>query len=127
MYESFGLDIENDELFELIKDLPKTDILTAKLLLRDTYETTYGIFDHETSTHPWDLVLHREKEEVFKYSAYASFIKRYQALDVNSRFGISLSEFLEFDRASVNEIFRICLELASVENAAHESLKNQTK
>lgn len=114
---------DTTEIDKVLETLPKVDSITAQLLLREAYEITYGIFDHSTSEHPWDLVLNRKQETVGAYSALSRTLRAYRLKDVKGRFGLSITEFLDLPRETVNEIFQICDEVAEVESKAYSSVE----
>lgn len=110
---------------DTIKQLPKLDSITAQMVLREAYETIYEIFNHDYSQHPWDLVLHRQKEEVNQYDPMNKMIRRYRLKDVHGRYGLNLVEFLEFPRYMVKDIFKACDEIARVESRIYNDVEKK--
>lgn len=82
----------------------------AAIVLRDTYDLTYGIFDHEHDlSRPLALVGKHEREDTTEYGALYRVIYQFNTYEVNKNWGLNLSEFLELPR----EIGRLLLRISS--------------
>lgn len=83
------------------------DSLTAKLLLRESYETIYGIFDHErfSDQRPLALVAMHPKENASSHSRLYNTVQRFYNSDIYSATGLSLTDFLNLPREYVELLF----------------------
>lgn len=94
----------------LLQQLTKgLDSLTGQLLLRESYEDMYGIFDHTRfSKHrPLALVAMHPKENPTSHSRLYNTIQRFCNSDINATTGLSLKEFLDLPREYVDLLFRV--------------------
>lgn len=119
LYHSFGLALDDKEgpLEELIAKVGKIDSYTAQLLLRETYETMYRIFDHDnprlTKHRPFGIVAQHPKEDVTNYSLLYRTIYRYSQYDIYQQFGLNVDEFLELPHELTELLFKIAMEKAA--------------
>ncbi len=90
-----GVDIEQD-ILGLLKTLPRMDQTDAGILLRDLYETRFGIFNHigTSKKRPLASVALHDAEEINEnsllYEAMHSFAKR----EIKDIFNISFLDFI---------------------------------
>lgn len=99
---------------ELLKTAPKVDSISAQLLLREAYEISYLIFDHNRhDAHPWSLCLQQPQEDYTNYSPLYRTINSYRLRDIHSRFGLSVTEFLDLPR----EFVTLMVKIADIEMA----------
>ena len=86
----------------------KVDSISATLLLREAYEISYEINDHDRpDAHPWSLVEQTQKEDYSSYSPLYHLFYRYRIRDIQKRWGLSITELLELPREFVDLIFEI--------------------
>lgn len=85
------------------------DSISAKLILQETYETMYKIFDHEkfSAARPLALVAMQPKENTAEYSKLYRTVYRYQNHQIKDLFGLNLVEFLQLPRELVELMFEI--------------------
>jgi len=79
-----------------------------------TYETMYGIYDHDNDPdkNPLALVTLHPKEDVSEYSELYRTINRFAIHKIHEQFGVSLVEFLNLPRDYVQLLFRISTDTA---------------
>lgn len=94
----------------MLESARKIDSISAQILLREAYEISYDIVSDDEPYHPWSLVLERHKENYTDYGTLYRTIYSYRLRDVNKRFGLNLTEFLDLPREFVELVFMICQE-----------------
>lgn len=83
-------------------------------MIRDAYETQYGIFDHGgPDAGPLSLVEYRPKEDVSEYGTLYRTFYQYHLYEVQKEWGLSIAEFLELPREYCSLILRISSEKAA--------------
>ena len=118
-----------DELTELLKTAGVLCPSDVEILLRDRYETIYGIHDHsnEINERPLALVAMHWCEDASTDSALYERIKLFFGRYVHKHSGLSLAEFLELP----SDISRLVLEestkLQEKENTATTNIMNAMK
>lgn len=130
MQSRFGfknLDVRT-EVDDLLKNFIKVDSISANLLMREAYEISYGIYDHDRDdTHPWSLVLHSIKEDYSTYSPLYNAFYRYRLRNIEKRWGLSVTEFLELPREFVELIFEISKEEDLEEDRTYRDVKDSVE
>ena len=121
-HRQFGEYTVIDELIDEVGTIPNID---AKILLMESYETAYGIYDHENAdfNRPLALVALHPKETYWKESGLYRRLERYNLHEVNQHFGLSLTEFLALPRDYVEDIFDILRQKAERETPDLERQK----
>jgi len=100
-----------DNILEQGKQL---DNIAAQMVIRDAYETQFGIFDHGSpDAGPLALVEYRPQEDVSEYSALYRTFYQYHLYEVHKEWGLSLNEFLEMPREYCALMLRISSEKAA--------------
>lgn len=101
-HPTFGEEVGFDEVLEtLIEKVDRCIVSTdAQLLLRDRYETTHGIFNHDTpgiggGDHPLALVLHHWNEDTITNGVLRERVEQYLDNQIQKHFGLSIDEFLD--------------------------------
>lgn len=90
------------------------DNIPAQMVIRDAYETQYGIFDHGSpSAGPLALVEYRPKEDVTEYGALYRTFYQYHLYEVQKEWGLSVTDFLSLPREYCALILRISSEKAA--------------
>jgi hypothetical protein len=126
--EEFGYDEleQHTDIDELLETAAQIDSLSAQILLREAYETSYAIANHRsTSTHPWSLVLAREKENYNHYGTLYNAIHLFRLADVAKRFGYNLTEYLELPREIIEVIQHICQQEDRANDSTFDELKKR--
>lgn len=77
--------------------------------MREQYEQSYGIFDHELmgESRPMALVAAHPKEDVGEFSALYRAIWRFNHHGIHAKFGLSIDKFLELPHDIVEMIYQI--------------------
>lgn len=131
MYAKFGLDrIDSpgpvQQLLE--KVTVGIDSYSVQLILRESYETMYRIFNHdgvEAKARPLALVAMHPKEDSTSFSRLHRTIQRYDKQGIKDMFGLSLTEFLNLPRDYVELLFRLAVEKMQSENPAIDKMARQ--
>mgnify|MGYP000014629355 CR=1 FL=1 len=126
MFGRFGIKQirKRTKVDELLKSARKIDSISAQILLREAYEISYHIFDHERDMdHPWNLVMERHKENYNKYGTLYRTVYTYRLRDVHKRFGLNLEEFLELPREMVELILDICAKEDQEDSGAFKNVR----
>lgn len=111
MYARFGYPQleQRTEVDWLLENVKHIDSLSAQLLLREAYESSYEIAEHHLeNAHPWDLVLSRHKEDYERYGTLYRTVHLFRLREVAKRFGYNLTEYLNLPREFVALIDHIC-------------------
>lgn len=88
------------------------DSISAQMLLREAYEISYYIYDHNRpDSHPWALCMHSPKEDSATYGPLHRKIASYRLRNIYDKFGLNLSEFLDCPR----EVTDLLLKMADAE------------
>lgn len=112
-YMTFGVDKADDRRWfhELAANTKKVDSYTAELLLRERYETHYGIFNHDDPAapklRPLALVALHPKEDSFRYSMRHRLYWRFRDYDMGKHYNLSFKEFLELPWETTQALFAI--------------------
>lgn len=103
---------------ELIEKAPKLCSTDAQMVLREAYETTYGIYNHndKTAPRPLALVAMHPSENATVGSTLYERIDQFVELAVIKHFGLSLIEFFELP----TDIAKRVLEIAQVRQEAEK-------
>ena len=87
------------------------DSISARLVMLDAYEVTYGIFNHADAalsvSRPLALVAMHDKENVTVHSELYNTIRRFRRYKVSQHFGMSLTEFLSMPTEYCNMILQM--------------------
>ena len=91
------VDVE-DHLRTLIDKLPRlVSSVDAQLVLRDQYEVTFGIYNHEqpSAEHPFALILQHWNEDTVTLGPLRGRMKQYIDAQIQKWFGLSFDQFIE--------------------------------
>ena len=127
VYSQFGLRQMNEstQIDDLLKTVSKIDSISAQLLLREAYEVSYQIFDHDAdSTHPWALVMDHPKENYTEYGTLYRTIHGFHFRDIHKKFGLNLTEFLELPREIVELVIHIANKDIERKNRTFDEVKD---
>lgn len=90
------------------------DNIAAQLVIRDAYETQYGIFDHgDPAAGPLALVEYRAKEDVSEYGSLYRTFYQYHLYEVHKEWGVDIIDFLSMPREYCALMLRISSEKAA--------------
>lgn len=95
----------------MLTHAPAIDGIDAKILLLETYDQTYGIFDHDNvfeDSHPLALIGMHPQEDVFTGGRLVQTIRSYRRHRVNAHFNLSLTDFLNYPRHITTMILKEC-------------------
>lgn len=110
---TFGVDKAEDRRWftELAANTKKVDSFTAELLLRERYETYYGIFNHDDESagklRPLALAALHPKEDSFRYSLRHRLMWRFRDYEIGKHWNLSYKEFMELPWEETQAIFQI--------------------
>lgn len=106
---------------------PKLCSTDAELLLREAYEITYGLFNHDDMTvdRPLALVAMHPGENTAVGSTLYGRIEQFAELEIAKYFGISLIEFFELPTDVVNKIMETSAGRQAVERKVSENVATQ--
>ena len=108
-------------LERILENAKSLDSIAAQLVIRDAYETQFGIFNHaDPAASPLALVEYRPKEDVSEYGGLYRTFYQYHLYEVNKEWGLSVDEFLSLPREYYSLILRI-----SSEKAARQTVETQ--
>lgn len=117
----------NELLYELLKTSPQLKTSDAQLLLRDSYETMFGIYNHETAPLDRELAIMamHPAEDAHTDSLLYERIEQFGQKQVTKYFGLSLTEFLEYPRDLVFKVLEECEKLRTKESTDTQKVLNQ--
>lgn len=99
---------------KLLENGKKLDNIAAQLVIRDAYETQYGIFDHgDPAAGPLALVEYRAKEDVSEYGSLYRTFYQYHLYEVHKEWGVDIIDFLSMPREYCALMLRISSEKAA--------------
>lgn len=98
--------------------MPKQLSSDTQLVMRERYETTFGIHDHDDpNTHPLALMTLHAAENSSKGGMFEQRIEDYMAYDVLKYTGISLKDLLSWPREKVEITFEKCRQRQARDNS----------
>jgi hypothetical protein len=114
-------------ILEMLATAPQMCATDAQLLLRDRYDQTYGIFNHDLGDpdRPWALIGMHWAEDCSTGSYLYERIEAFEDKKIYARFGLSLTEFLALPRDVTDHLFRIANKKQSVENKITGEVLNE--
>jgi hypothetical protein len=127
-YPAFG---EKFTITEVLTDLLKTAPILCPsdvaILLRDRYETTYGIFNHEQliEEKPLALVAMQWSENSTLGCTLYERIEQFKEFDVGKHFNISIKDFFDLPSDVCRKLIEVSKKSqGATETAAQEVLKD---
>lgn len=100
------------------------------MLLRQEYEKTFQIFDHDhNDTDPpgYALVAMNTSEDMDEHGQLNNAIRRYHVNQVYKEFGLSLVEFLSLPMDKVDFIYQVLSETRERAKQAAEAIKDNVE
>jgi hypothetical protein len=90
------VDIE-ESIGDLITSSPRLVSTDAQMVLRDRYETSFKIYDHneKAGDHPFALIMMNWNEDTVTAGSLHERMVQYIDRDIQKYFGISFNEFIE--------------------------------
>jgi hypothetical protein len=97
---------------------PAINSTDVQLLLRDRYETTYGIYNHDVPANDRQLALvgMHLKEDTYRHSLLHERIRMFGVNEVHKHYGLNLKEFLELPTDVCSLILEECAKLRGQSN-----------
>ena len=111
--------LDESVLGRLIADSPVVDPLTSRILMRQAYQQTYGIYDYigqreyeqgagDPSRHrPFSRTELHLPEDTYAFSFAADAMKTYVNAKIQKWFGISFLEFIDLPHHRVREMIKV--------------------
>lgn len=97
-----------DFIRRALEQLPVMGYDEAQTVLRDLYETEFGIYNHlAKDKNPLSSVLHHKSEEVWLTSGLRELVEEFAVYNLGELFNITLKEFLTLPRPYVSMIREI--------------------
>jgi hypothetical protein len=96
-------------------------------VLRDAYETTYGIHNHASASDDMALIRWRPSEDINVFDPTPERLKAYHACSVLKYTGITFERFLDLPRYRAEMYLISCQELLKEEIAAKEAEERRLK
>lgn len=102
----------------MLSTAPVADPLTAKIILAEAYDETYGICDHSKTTESdvLKIVAHHPVEDYSKVSARYHYMRRYRESNILKVFGVNYLDFLKLPLDEVEELLRQATESVLADN-----------
>jgi hypothetical protein len=97
-------------VYELLRRTPKLVSTDVQLLLREHYETMFGLHDHKVDKpdEPFALVAMHAGEDNLTHSLLYERVRLFKLLEVHKHYGLSLKEFFEMPPYLTEEILNQC-------------------
>lgn len=114
-------------LADLIRRAPTIASSDAQLLLRETYDKSYGIFNHDavSEARPYSIVAMHWAEDTTSTSPLHACFEEFARKEVPKYFQLSLTEFLKLPREACKRILEVCDKLRKEEETrTNKSLNN---
>jgi hypothetical protein len=137
------MDLQNTVLVDVLNKAKKTDLVSAKAMLYQAYETTMGIHDYfaqdalereepdPNKIRPLSEVAMHFAEDACSTSRLYEMIRVFEDRKVYPYFGLNLKEFLELPHDICENILEICLSRQTKELAIQgnviDKIENENK
>lgn len=117
----------DDYLKEILNNIAKLKGADAQLVLRQFYETKFGVFDHiqNADQRPMSTVALYDTEENGQTSVLYSRIEQYIKSSILKHTGLNLTEFLSLPREIVQWIFKVSENQLRVEGESINAVQKQ--
>lgn len=126
----FGEGIRIEEHIRDVAALPRRLTSTdLQIVLRERYEQSHGIYDHNASTDPLALVLMHWEEDAITSSTLRARMETFMDNRVGERFRLSFTEFLELPSYVCDLMIEVCTKRKDdvPSEALEQALKNMGK
>ena len=93
----------------LLESVPKLSSTDAQIVLRDRYETDFGIYNHghPDAGHPFEMVLKHWSEDCVTGGALPERMKQFVDCDIGKFFNISFTEFIELPSFVIMDMIKV--------------------
>jgi hypothetical protein len=109
-----------------LKDLPTLDSANSQIVMRDLYETTYGIYDHtRKDKSPFSSVLFHDVEDSYIGTLLEKDIESYKTHRIGEIFRLSLLEFLNLPSPVAEMLIRSASKETSKKNNQLSDLEKE--
>lgn len=112
---------------DALKRAPQLHSSSVTLLLREAYETTYGIYNHDRTdpNRPLAILAAHPAENASLGSTLYERIEQFAELNVHKFFGLSFAELLELPNDVVLKILEVSGKRQKFELEVAQSLQNR--
>lgn len=119
--------LPGEPIYEMARVAPALKSVDTTLLLRDRYETIYGIYNHDLGAvdRPMISVAMHSAEDVSTGSLLDERIAMFAEKQVGKWFNISLTEFLDYPPDIVLKILEISTKQQNTEGSVTANVLNQ--
>ena len=124
----FGANLEFFSVIqELITKAPKLSPIEIQLLLRDRYETFFGIYNHDADTgqRPFSLIALQQAEDFSLIDPIKLKTDLFIDRDVHKYTGLSIDKFFDLPTFRCSEILEACAKRKKEESKAAQNVQNQ--
>jgi hypothetical protein len=122
----------------VLKTVVEPDQMRAKQILREAYVASSGLFDHlghhaRKGVLPLDQQRELISDELYPgedlslSSPFKSIMRRYIDAKVLTYFGLSFTEFISLPHVHCEEIFEVCREMLSRDDARQKQVLSELK
>lgn len=118
---------ESREIEKILRETEPVDSSTAQVLLMMAYDVTHDINDHRQDPNPLSAVAMHDAEKYYEWSSLYKAIERYHQQDIGHRFHLSLTEYLDLPRDTIEMITDIVMGQIQMENRAEENAETEAK
>lgn len=100
---------EHTEIGQILYSLEKSlSGLDLEILLRESYEQSYAVFNHNSAqANPLSIVSMHESERYTEGTGLYNLIARYLKHPIKDRFGLDLIDFVSLPREFTEELIRL--------------------
>lgn len=119
----------DETIYHLLRRTPKLTSTDVQLLLREHYESEFGLYDHAAPNpdEPFALVAMHPGEENLAHSLLYERIRLFRILEVHKHYGISLKEFFELPPYLTEEILLQCAQEKNTTDTATQEAINRLR
>lgn len=107
----FGSEVDPlDYIFKALINLPKLNKTSSEVVMRDLYETKFGIYNHlnkNIKKRPMASVGYNESENINIGSNFEESIVTYVVKNINKLYGLTILEFLDLPRYVIEMLVKI--------------------
>lgn len=106
---------------------PRLCSTDSTILLREAYETTYGIYNHQNPdpSRPLALIAMHPAEDATVGSTLHERLEQFADFQVAKHFGLSLNEFFELPSDVCTKILEVSAKRQNVEGSTATQMLNQ--
>lgn len=134
LYRGFGLPVGDEEpMNDVALEISKRrraalDSTTLQLVLREYYETEYGICDHDSpASGMLSLVTLHQKERVLPYGRFDYLARMFVLYEIKDTYGFNLAEFLDRPRHEVDHLMTLSMERKPHRDKLSRGLEQQLR